>query len=283
LAVDYGTSTAIVRQPIDQADFPTMSTNSGPFDIVVVPLLKDNYGYLVHARETGETAVVDPSESEPVLVAAKARGWLISHIINTHHHNDHCGGNLGLKRACQPIVIGPAYDRERIPALKVAVDERSGLDFAGQHGQVLFIPGHTKGHIAVFFPQAKALFCGDTLFSIGCGRMFEGTPDQMWSSLKKLRALPDDTWVYCGHEYTQANCRFALTIEPENTALREYAGAVDTARAKGEGTIPAVLGMEKACNPFLRADVPAIAAKFGGAASDPVAAFAAIRQAKDVF
>lgn len=256
---------------------------AGPFDIAIVPLLKDNYGYLIHSRDSDETAIVDPSESAPVLAAAQKRGWRVTHIINTHHHNDHCGGNLGLKLACQPLVIGPAYDRERIPGIKVTVDEKSGLDFAGQHADVLFIPGHTRGHIAVYFRQAKAVFCGDTLFSVGCGRLFEGTPEQMWSSLLKLRALPDDTWVYCGHEYTESNCRFARSIDPANVDLRDYADAVAKARAKGEATIPSVLGMEKRCNPFLRADSPELLAKFGGPEKDPVQAFAAIRHAKDVF
>ncbi len=256
---------------------------TNPFDIAIVPLLKDNYGYLLHDRSSGQTAIVDPSEAEPVLAAADQRSWRISHVINTHHHHDHSGGNLGLKRACQPAVIGPAYDRQRIPALTQAIDEESGLDFAGHRAQVLFIPGHTRGHIALFFETAKALFCGDTLFSIGCGRMFEGTPDQMWASLKKLRALPDDTWVYCGHEYTEANCRFALTIDPANTGLRDYSAAVRAARAKREGTIPSILGIEKQCNPFLRADAPLFLERFGGEARDPVMAFAAIRQAKDSF
>jgi len=256
---------------------------SSPFDIALVPLLKDNYAYLVHERSTGETAVVDPSEAEPVLAAAKSHGWNITHIINTHHHNDHCGGNVGIKRACQPVIIGPAYDRQRIPGINIAVDEQSGLDFAGHHGKVMFIPGHTRGHIAVYFAEAKAVFCGDTLFSIGCGRMFEGTAEQMWPSLKKLRALPDDTRIYCGHEYTQANCRFAVTIDPENQRLRDYTAKVDTTRAKGQPTIPSTMAIEKECNPFLRADDPGLLAKFGGADKDPVKAFAAIRQAKDVF
>ena len=259
------------------------SREAGPFDIVVVPLLKDNYAYLIHARATGETAVVDPSEAEPVLNAAKAMSWRISHIINTHHHNDHCGGNVGIKRACQPVIIGPVYDRQRIPGITVAVNEESGLDFAGEHADVLFIPGHTRGHIAVHFAKAKAVFCGDTLFSIGCGRMFEGTAEQMWPSLKKLRTLPDDTLIFCGHEYTEANCRFALTVDPGNARLREYAQAVAATRARGEFTIPSTMAIEKACNPFLRADDPTLLQKCGGGTGNPVAAFAAIRQAKDVF
>jgi hydroxyacylglutathione hydrolase len=252
-------------------------------DIAVIPLLRDNYGYLLHDPESRVTAAVDPSEAQPMLDAAAARGWKITHILNTHHHNDHCGGNLGIKQATGAQIVGPAYDRERIPGIDLAVDEDSGFDLAGHHAAVLFIPGHTRGHIAFHFAGSNAVFCGDTLFSIGCGRMFEGTAEQMWSSLLKLRALPEQSWIYCGHEYTEANCRFALTVEPENRDLVEFAAAVKHARAQGDRTIPSNLGIEKFCNPFLRADQPGPLAKFGGRERDPVEAFAAIRRAKDSF
>lgn len=252
-------------------------------DIAVIPLLRDNYGYLLHDPATGTTGAVDPSEAQPMLDAAAARGWKISHILNTHHHNDHCGGNLGIKQATGAKVVGPAYDRDRIPGIDVAVDEKSGFDLAGHHADVLFIPGHTRGHIAFHFADSDAVFCGDTLFSIGCGRTFEGTAQQMWDSLLKLRALPDKTFIYCGHEYTEANCRFALTVEPENRDLVEVAAAVKQARAQGDKTIPSNLGIEKFCNPFLRADQPGLLAKYGGPARDPATAFGAIRLAKDNF
>lgn len=252
-------------------------------DIAVIPLLRDNYGYLLHDPATGTTGAVDPSEAQPMLDAAAARGWKISHILNTHHHNDHCGGNLGIKQATGAKVVGPAYDRDRIPGIDVAVDEKSGFDLAGRHADVLFIPGHTRGHIAFHFADSDAVFCGDTLFSIGCGRTFEGTAQQMWASLLKLRALPDKTFIYCGHEYTEANCRFALTVEPENRDLVEVAAAVKQARAQGDKTIPANLGIEKFCNPFLRADQPGLLSKYGGPARDPATAFGAIRLAKDNF
>ncbi len=252
-------------------------------DIAVIPLLKDNYGYLLHDPDSRLTAAVDPSEAQPMLDAAAARGWRISHVLNTHHHNDHCGGNLGIKDATGAKIVGPAYDRDRIPGLDQAVDEASGFELGKHHARVLFIPGHTRGHIAFHFAGSNAVFCGDTLFSIGCGRMFEGTPEQMWSSLLKLRALPDQTWIYCGHEYTEANCRFAVTIDPDNRDLAEFAAAVRHARAQGDKTIPSNLGIEKFCNPFLRADQPGLLERFGGAARDPVAAFAAIRRAKDSF
>lgn len=252
-------------------------------DIAVIPLLRDNYGYLLHDAATGTTGAVDPSEAQPMLDAAAARGWRITHILNTHHHNDHCGGNLGIKGATGAKVVGPAYDRDRIPGIDVAVDEESGFDLAGHQAEVLFIPGHTRGHIAFHFADSDAVFCGDTLFSIGCGRTFEGTAQQMWASLLKLRALPDKTWIYCGHEYTEANCRFALTVEPENRDLVEFAHAVTHARAQGDKTIPSNLGIEKFCNPFLRADQPDLLARFGGPERDPAIAFGALRRAKDHF
>ncbi len=251
--------------------------------IELVPMLSDNYAYLIHDAASGATAILDPSEAQPALAAAQRRGWKISHILDTHHHNDHCGGNLGLKQATGAKVVGPAYDRDRIPGIDIAVDEASGFDFAGRRAEVLFIPGHTRGHIAFHFPAAQAVFCGDTLFSIGCGRMFEGTPAVMWPSLLKLRALPDDTRIYCGHEYTEANCRFALSVDPGNPALQARAAAVKQARAAGLPTIPSTLAAEKAANPFLRADDPALAARFGGPEVPPAEIFGAIRAAKDRF
>jgi hydroxyacylglutathione hydrolase len=254
-----------------------------PLEIALVPMLKDNYAYLLHDRATGATAILDPSEAKPALAAAAARGWRITHVLDTHHHNDHCGGNLGIKQATGAEVAGPAYDRDRIPGIDLAVDEKSGFDFAGHHADVLFIPGHTKGHIAFHFPDSKALFCGDTLFSIGCGRMFEGTADVMWPSLLKLRALPDDTRIYCGHEYTEANIRFALHVDPDNAALKARAEEAKQLRAAGKPTIPALLGDEKKSNPFLRADAPELAARFGGKDKPAHEIFGAIRAAKDRF
>lgn len=251
--------------------------------IELVPMLSDNYAYLIHDAASGATAILDPSEAQPALAAAQRRGWKISHILDTHHHNDHCGGNLGLKQATGAKVVGPAYDRDRIPGIDIAVDEASGFDFAGRRAEVLFIPGHTRGHIAFHFPAAQAVFCGDTLFSIGCGRMFEGTPAVMWPSLLKLRALPDDTRIYCGHEYTEANCRFALSVDPGNPALQARAAAVKQARAAGLPTIPSTLAAEKAANPFLRADDPELAARFGGPNLSAADIFGAIRAAKDRF
>jgi hydroxyacylglutathione hydrolase len=254
-----------------------------PLEIALVPLLKDNYGYLLHEPRSGLTAVLDPSEAEPVLEAVAARGWKLTHILNTHHHGDHCGGNVELKAATGACVAGPAYDRARIPAIDVAVDEASGFCLGEARAQVLFIPGHTRGHIAFWFEGAQALFCGDTLFSLGCGRMFEGDPAMMWGSLSKLRALPAETRIYCGHEYTEANARFALTIYPDNKALQARSAAVIRLRAEGRPTIPSVLAEERAANPFLRADDPAMAARLGMAGKPAHEVFGEIRHRKDNF
>jgi len=252
-------------------------------EIQLVPCLKDNYAYLLHDAASGETAVVDPSEAEPVMKAAAARGWRLTHILNTHHHWDHTGGNLALKEATAASIVGPAPDRDRIPGIDVALDEDDCFRLGDRAALVLFIPGHTRGHIAFHFADDQAVFCGDTLFALGCGRMFEGTAPQMWSSLCKLRALPGPTRVYCGHEYTQANARFALTIDRDNPALAARAVVVDAARAAGRPTVPSTMAEERAANPFLRADQPALAAAVGLPGGDPAAVFAAIRQRKDTF
>lgn len=261
----------------------TENAPAQPLEIVVFPMLSDNYGFLIHDPASGATAVVDPAEAAPALAACTARGWRLSHILNTHHHGDHVGGNLALKERTGCTIVGPAYDRDRIPGIDIAVDEASGADFGGRRARVFFVPGHTRGHIAYWFKEDNALFCGDTLFSIGCGRLFEGTPAQMWSSLLKLRALPDDTRIYCAHEYTQSNCRFALSAEPENVALAAHANDVAKFRAAGRFTIPSTLGIEKACNPFLRADQPALRKRFGGAGTSDADVLGAIRAAKDRF
>jgi len=252
-------------------------------EIVLVPCLKDNYAYLLRDSASGAVAVVDPSEAPPVEKALAARGWKLTHILNTHHHWDHTGGNPALKAATGAIVVGPKADEARIPAIDVAVDEGETFKLGQAEARILFIPGHTRGHIAFWFPESKAVFCGDTLFAIGCGRTFEGTAAQMWHSLGKLKALPPETRVYCGHEYTQANARFALTVEPENRALKARAREVDAARAKGLPTIPSTIGEERATNPFFRADEPAIAAGIGLAGKDAVAVFAEVRKRKDHF
>jgi hydroxyacylglutathione hydrolase len=245
--------------------------------------LKDNYVWLLREPQSGQVAVVDPSEAAPVKAKLDALGWKLTHILNTHHHWDHTGGNLELKQATGATIVGPTADRDRIPGIDVAVGEGETYRFGAEPALVFDIPGHTRGHIAFWFSESDALFCGDTLFTLGCGRMFEGTPTQMWTSLSKLRGLPPDTRVFCGHEYTQSNARFALAIDPDNKALKSRASKVDAARAKGLPTVPATLAEERATNPFLRADDAAFARAQGLDAGDPVAVFAAIRGRKDKF
>jgi len=233
--------------------------------------------------QSGAVGVVDPAVAGPVLAEAASRRWKITHILNTHHHGDHVGGNREIKEATGCKIVGPRRDRARIPGIDIEVDDDERYRFGEAEADVFFVPGHTKGHIAYAFREQKALFCGDTLFALGCGRMFEGTPQQMWASLSRLRALPDDMKVYCAHEYTQSNARFAVTIEADNDRLVKRSAAIDAARAKGEATVPSMLGEEKATNPFLRADVPAVQRAVGMPGGDPVAVFAEVRHRKDVF
>jgi hydroxyacylglutathione hydrolase len=248
-----------------------------------VPCLKDNYAYLLHCAETGATAALDPSEAKPVLDAAAAKGWRISHVLNTHHHWDHVGGNGGIKAATGARVVGPEPDRDRIPEIDETVAEGRPFRLGNAQAEIFFIPGHTRGHMAFWFPESRALFCGDTLFTLGCGRLFEGTPQQMWASLLKLRALPEDAQVHCGHEYTESTARFALAIDPDNAALKRRAEQVKAARAEGRSTVPASMAEERATNPFLRADDPKLAAAVGMAGAPPVQVFAEIRRRKDNF
>jgi hydroxyacylglutathione hydrolase len=244
--------------------------------------LRDNYVYLLRDPETGATGAVDPSEAGPVFAALAETGWRLTHVLNTHHHPDHTGGNLALKEKTGCTIVGPRADRARIPGIDIDVADGEDYAFGRQVARVFDVPGHTRGHIAFWFGGSRALFCGDTLFTLGCGRLFEGTPQQMWHSLSKLKTLPPETRVYCGHEYTQANARFALTVEPRNEALVSRSRRVDELRQRNQPTVPATMGEELATNPFLRADQPALQAAMG-ASGDPVATFAEIRRRKDVF
>jgi hydroxyacylglutathione hydrolase len=254
----------------------------GILEIEQIPVLRDNYVYLLHDPATGATAAVDPAVSEPVLARLEQRGWRLSHILNTHHHHDHVGGNLQLKAATGCTIVGNRDDAARIPGIDVGVTEGDRLLLGSAAAEVIAVSGHTIGHVAYWFADDHALFCGDTLFSLGCGRLFEGTPAQMWASLRKLRALPDETAVYCAHEYTESNARFALAVDPGNAALKARASEVASLRTAGRPTVPSRLGVEKQANPFLRADEPALQAAVE-ASGDAVAAFAAIRRRKDTF
>ncbi|MFC4350643.1 hydroxyacylglutathione hydrolase [Fodinicurvata halophila] len=252
-------------------------------EIHQIPVLNDNYVYLIREADNGSVGVIDPAVAGPVLKEAERLGWTITHIINTHHHPDHVGGNLEIKKATDCHVIGPAPDEARIPGIDEAVNEGDIVHFGQAEAEVFFVPGHTRGHIAYWFPESHALFCGDTLFALGCGRLFEGSPAQMWDSLRKLRELPDETAVYCAHEYTQNNARFALSIEPGNAELQQRAKQIDTLRAAGKPTVPSRLAEEKATNPFLRADDPALATALDLQGRSAQECFAEVRRRKDSF
>tara|TARA_R110000787_G_scaffold16622_76_gene52202 strand:+ start:52093 stop:52863 length:771 start_codon:yes stop_codon:yes gene_type:complete len=248
-----------------------------------IPVLDDNYVYLIREPDSGLCAVVDPAVSDPVLKRADDLGWRITHILNTHHHGDHVGGNMAIKAATGCTIVGPKADRDRIPGIDIELADGDRWMFGEQEVRVFDVPGHTRGHICLWFAGSQALFIGDTLFALGCGRLFEGTPEQMWSSLSKLRPMPDETRVYCAHEYTQSNARFAVTVETSNKALRERSEAIDLARQAGRPTVPSTLGEERATNPFLRVDQAALQQDIGMAGARPEDVFAEVRQRKDRF
>ena len=247
--------------------------------IMTIPCLSDNYAYLIEAG--GSCAVIDPSEAGPVRAVLQREGLKLTHIINTHHHDDHVGGNLELKAQFGALVVGPEKDRRRIPGIDIGVSEASGWEFAGMPVVVLEVPGHTLG-ATTYVIDANA-FTGDTLFSCGCGRVFEGDAAMMWASLSKLMTLPDDTKIWCGHEYTEGNCRFALTLEPESVPLRMFTQVIRKARAAGTPTVPSTMKLEKLVNPFLRPDSPVIRKALGLETADEVEVFAEVRRRKDSF
>lgn len=222
-------------------------------EVVRIPVLSDNYIWLVHDAASGETVAVDPAVADPVLEAAAARGWRIDQIWNTHWHGDHTGGNAAIKAATGCIITGPAAEAERIGTLDRTVGEGDSVRIGDHVAQVMALPAHTAGHIAYHLSDERIAFVGDTLFAMGCGRLFEGTAAQMFANLQRLAALPEDTRVYCAHEYTLSNGRFALTVEPDNAALAARVAAVEAVRARGEATVPTSIGEERATNIFMRA------------------------------
>lgn len=247
------------------------------------PCLSDNYGYLIHDSENDLTAAIDTPEVDPINRALEEKGWKLTHILNTHHHFDHSGGNEALKNQWNCTIVGAKRDAARIPGIDVEVDDGDTFQFGNHSAQVFDVSGHTIGHIAYYFADAAMLFCGDALFALGCGRLFEGTPEQMWTSLTKLRELPDETAVYCAHEYTQSNARFAVTVEPQNEALMARSKEIDDLRAAGKPTVPSTIGLEKATNPFLRPMSEDLQETIGKRGADLVEVFAETRRRKDNF
>jgi hydroxyacylglutathione hydrolase len=245
------------------------------------PCLSDNYGFLLHDPDSQETACIDTPDAEAYLREAAARGWRITQIWNTHWHPDHAGGNAAIMEATGCTVVAPAIDSPKIAGVDRAVAGGDTVMLGNWTSDVIDVGGHTLGHVAYHLATAHIAFVGDSLFALGCGRMFEGTADQFWSSLSRLKALPPETSLYCAHEYTASNARFALHADPENAELRLYADEIERLRASGTPTVPTRLSRELATNPFLRADDEEIQSRWGG--SNPVETFARLRAAKDSF
>ena len=252
-------------------------------EIYQFPMRGDNYGVLIHDAETEATAAIDAPDAEELLAALREKRWTLTDILITHHHYDHTEGIEAVKRMTGCTVTGPAREAGLIAGLDVEVKEGDTVEIGGAKGRVIETPGHTRGHISYFFPDDGAVFVGDTLFSVGCGKLLEGDAPTMWSSLSKLAQLPPETKVYCGHEYTNANCRFALTIEPENEALQARAAEVEANTQKHAPSLPTTIGQELATNPFLRAASPAIQKRLGMEGRPHEEVFGEVRRRKDVF
>ena len=247
------------------------------------PCLSDNYGFLIHDAGSKVTASIDTPDAAAIDRALKQKGWKLTHILNTHHHPDHTGGNVELKAKWKCTVVGPRREVGKIPACDIPVADGDIFRFGSHMAQIFDVPGHTSGHIAYWFADDGLAFVGDALFAMGCGRLFEGTADEMWNSLQKLMSLPEQTKVYCAHEYTLANARFALTVEPENPDLRQRAREVEEARSRGQATVPTTIGLELRTNPFLRPMSRWIQENVGMLGAEPVEIFAEVRRRKDTF
>ncbi|MFA5983449.1 MAG: hydroxyacylglutathione hydrolase [Methylococcaceae bacterium] len=251
--------------------------------VLQLPVLTDNYIYLLHDPVSKQTAVIDPALAKPVLDALHNNGWQLTTILNTHHHADHVGGNLELKNITHCQIFGSAADKDRIPGLDHGVNENDIINIGQHTAKVISTPGHTDHHIAFHFAKESWLFCGDTLFSMGCGRLFEGSAEQLWQSIQKFKLLPGDTQIYCTHEYTEANGRFALTLEPNNPQLQQRMEQVAQLRAKNQPTIPTSLQLELETNPFLRESSLALQQTIGMTQGTATEIFAKVRQLKDTF
>ncbi len=247
------------------------------------PCLSDNYGFLIHDESSGATATIDTPEVAAIMAALAETGWSLTHILNTHHHFDHAGGNLEIKGKTGCQIVGPRGEADAIPGIEVAVGDGDVVAFGAHKAKVLDVPGHTRGHIAYWFDESGVAFVGDTLFALGCGRLFEGTPEQMWTSLQKLMAMPDETIVYCAHEYTQSNAAFALSVEPQNKNLVARSQQIDALRNEGKPTVPTTIKLEKETNPFLRPDSKDLQETIGLLGSSLVDVFAETRRLKDHF
>jgi len=252
-----------------------------PAEISQFLCASDNFGVLLHDSVTGATASIDACQEAPILAALEKTGWTLTHVLVTHHHADHVAAIPPLKQRFGARVIGPAAESQLIPEIDEGVSEGDTVKVGALEARVIATPGHTAGHIVYHFAAERLLFAGDTLFSLGCGRIFEGTPAQMWGGLGKIAALPDETRIYCGHEYTLSNARFALTVDPGNAALKARAAEVEQLRQAGSFTLPTLLGQEKATNPFLRAADPDIARTLGLEGRPPVEVFAELRERKN--
>ncbi|MFT7108040.1 MAG: hydroxyacylglutathione hydrolase [Yoonia sp.] len=256
-------------------------TKTAAVEMVVVPCLRDNYAFLVHNSARQETALIDAPDAPPIQAALDARGWTLTDILITHHHWDHIDGLEPLRKNTR--VIGGQADAHRLPALDLALAEGDTITVCGQATDVIDVSGHTIGHIAFHMPDARLAFTADSLMALGCGRLSEGTPAQMWQSMQKLRALPDDTLVCSGHEYTESNARFAVSLDPDNRDLICRIKEIELARAAGQPTVPSTLTLEKRTNPFLRADLPEFKSVMGMADASAVDVFTKVRALKDKF